>query len=167
MVLNVNDLKEKMNKALEFLEKYKFALIILAIGLVLLSFPSENRNDDTAVAVTKQEEQPDDELETKLQTALQQIDGAGRVEVILTVKESHQKILASDETETESKTVTVQSSDGTETVTVKSLYPVYRGALIVCDGAEDPKVKLDIVTAVSALTGLGSDKITVVKMKTT
>ena len=156
--MNVNDVKVKMNKAIEFLEKYKFALIILVIGLVLLSLPTSKKTEEKAI-ITKTEQLPEDQLEEKLQRVLQQIDGAGRVEVVLTVKESQQKVLASDETETESKTVTVQSGDGTETVTVKSLYPVYRGALVVCDGADDPQVKLDIVSSVSALTGLGTDKI--------
>jgi len=164
--VNVNDVKEKINKAIGFFEKYKLALIVLVIGLVLISFPTTKKTEEKAI-VTETEQMPEDQLEEKLQRVLQQIDGAGRVEVVLTVKESQQKILASDETESESRTVTVQSSDGTETVTVKSLYPVYRGALVVCDGADDQKVKLDIVTSVAALTGLGTDKITVVKMKIT
>jgi len=166
VVVNVNDVKEKINKAIGFFEKYKLALIVLVIGLVLISFPTTKKTEEKAI-VTETEQMPEDQLEEKLQRVLQQIDGAGRVEVVLTVKESQQKILASDETESESRTVTVQSSDGTETVTVKSLYPVYRGALVVCDGADDQKVKLDIVTSVAALTGLGTDKITVVKMKIT
>ena len=164
--MNVKDVKGTINRAIEFLEKYKFALIILVIGLVLISLPTSDKSEEEK-AVVETEQLPEDRLEERLQEALQQIDGAGRVEVVLTIKESQQKILASDETESESKTVTVQSGDGTETVTVKSLYPVYRGALVVCDGADDPQVKLDIVTSVSALTGLGSDKITVVKMKIT
>lgn len=164
--MNVKDVKGTINRAIEFLEKYKFALIILVIGLVLISLPTSDKSEEEK-AVVETEQLPEDRLEERLQKALQQIDGAGRVEVVLTIKESQQKILASDETESESKTVTVQSGDGTETVTVKSLYPVYRGALVVCDGADDPQVKLDIVTSVSALTGLGSDKITVVKMKIT
>lgn len=164
--MNVNDVKVRINKAIEFLEKYKFALIILVIGLVLISLPTSKKTEEKEI-ITKTEQLPEDQLEEKLQRVLQQIDGAGRVEVVLTVKESQQKVLASDETESESKTVTVKSGDGTETVTVKSLYPVYRGALVVCDGADDPQVKLDIVSSVSALTGLGTDKITVVKMKIT
>lgn len=163
--MNVKDMKAIIDRAIGFLEKYKFALIILAIGLVLISMPTSDNPKEEAVIETEQ--LPEDQLEEKLQKALQQIEGAGRVEVVLTIRESQQKILASDETESESKTVTVQSGEGTETVTVKSLYPIYRGALVVCDGADDPQVKLDIVSSVSALTGLGTDKITVVKMKIT
>lgn len=39
------------------------------------------------------------------------------------------------------------------------------GAVVVCAGADDPAVRLDVTHAVSAYTGLGSNKITVMKMK--
>ena len=39
-----------------------------------------------------------------------------------------------------------------------------KGAVIVCDGAESAAVRLDILHAVTSYTGLGSDKITVLKM---
>jgi len=39
------------------------------------------------------------------------------------------------------------------------------GAVIVCQGAADPGVRLNVTNAVAAYTGLGSDKITVMKMK--
>lgn len=38
------------------------------------------------------------------------------------------------------------------------------GVVVVCDGAEDPKVRLDIIHAVSAYTGFGSDRITILRM---
>ena len=42
---------------------------------------------------------------------------------------------------------------------------VYQGAVVVCQGAGDSGVHLAVVQAVSVLTGLGSDKITVVQWK--
>lgn len=39
------------------------------------------------------------------------------------------------------------------------------GAVVACDGAETAKVKLCVINAVSAYTGLGSDKISVIKLK--
>ena len=38
------------------------------------------------------------------------------------------------------------------------------GALIVCDGASNAGVRLDILRAIGSYTGFGSDKITVLKM---
>jgi len=37
------------------------------------------------------------------------------------------------------------------------------GAVVVCDGASDAQVRLDVTDAVSAYTGLGSDKIRVMQ----
>ena len=39
------------------------------------------------------------------------------------------------------------------------------GAVVVCRGADDPRVCLDVTNAVAAYTGLGCDRITVMKMK--
>ena len=39
------------------------------------------------------------------------------------------------------------------------------GAVVVCQGADLPSVRLDVTNAVAAYTGLGSDKISVIKMK--
>ncbi len=39
------------------------------------------------------------------------------------------------------------------------------GAVVLCDGAEESAVRLCVTNAVSAYTGLGSDKIRVIKMK--
>ena len=38
------------------------------------------------------------------------------------------------------------------------------GVVVVCDGAENAKVRLDIIRAVSAYTGFGSDRITILRM---
>lgn len=81
--------------------------------------------------------------------------------------------------QTDSRTVTSAGSTTTQTETVfrqtgssekepaaqSVLYPQYQGALVVCDGADSASVRLAIIQAVSSLTGLGSNKIAVVKMK--
>ena len=53
--------------------------------------------------------------------------------------------------------------DGEEVVVTKSIYPVYRGALVVCDGGDEARVKLAVTEAVTALTGLSADRVTVAK----
>ena len=57
-----------------------------------------------------------------------------------------------------------QSTQKTPVVTKTKSAP-YLGAVVVCDGADSATVRLRIMQAVSALTGLGSDKISVIKMK--
>ena len=43
--------------------------------------------------------------------------------------------------------------------------PVLQGAVVVCQGADAPKVKLAVVDAVMRATGLSSNQICVLKMK--
>ena len=62
--------------------------------------------------------------------------------------------------------VTLNRGSGYEDVVVtEQTYPVYQGAVVVCQGASDSGVHLAVIEAVSVLTGLGSDRITVVQWK--
>ena len=117
-------------------------------------------------------------LEDRLADTLSQIEGAGRCEVLLTLESGTEQILARDsETDREEgddrqslrrSTETVIVSRGgsaEEAVVVRQLYPVFRGAAVVCEGAGDPAVRLQVTRAVAALTGLGSDRIAISQMK--
>ena len=58
--------------------------------------------------------------------------------------------------------VTVEGSSGEQgVVPLQTVAPQFRGALVVCPGGGEAKVKLELIRAVSALTGLGADSITV------
>ena len=48
---------------------------------------------------------------------------------------------------------------------VKRVLPVFRGAVVLCDGADDASVRLSVTQAVSTVCGIGADKVTVLKMK--
>ena len=62
-------------------------------------------------------------------------------------------------------TVTVTDAQRNESGLVRQIVsPKYRGAIIVCGGADDPVVCLAIKDAVSNATGLGTDRISVLKM---
>ena len=152
--------------------KYKYALLILLLGVALLVLPqkkAETQTEQTAAAAETEES-----LETRLEAVLSQVEGAGQVRVLLTLDTGTAYEYQTDvETKTDSdgaeesrKTVLASAGSGTDSpVTVRTTYPVYRGALVVCEGADSAAVRLSIVQAVSSLTGLGSDKITVIKMK--
>ena len=80
---------------------------------------------------------------------------------------SGRQVLAQDtqrgaEGDASSSTVTLGRGSGNqEVVPLQTLAPQFQGALVVCPGGEDPEVCLQIIQAVSALTGLGSDRISV------
>ena len=60
----------------------------------------------------------------------------------------------------------VISGGGTEKVVeLFFMNPQYLGAVIVCEGAGNSLVQLEITQAVKAFTGLGSDRIRIIQMR--
>ena len=165
-------------KLLDGLKKYKYAAIVVLIGLALLLIPGKSSQQETAAAP---EPVRDDaayvaEVEARLTQTLAQMQGAGEVRVMLTLKtgsETRYQMDVSTSTEDdgarssrEQKTVILSAGSAYDEAAVSAVeYPRFQGALILCQGANDPVVKLNCINAVSALTGLKSDQITVVKMK--
>ena len=111
-------------------------------------------------------------LERRMEEALSRIEGAGEVSVVLTLRSGTRQVLAQDvssarsqeDQEEDRTTVVVSAGSGREeAVALQQIYPQFQGALVVCAGGDDPAVQLKLVEAVSALTGLGSDKISICK----
>lgn len=58
----------------------------------------------------------------------------------------------------------VMAQDGGQTpVVTTTRYPTYRGALVVCQGGDQASVRLAVTEAVTALTGLPADRVSVAK----
>ncbi|MFB0919735.1 MAG: hypothetical protein QMB62_02450, partial [Oscillospiraceae bacterium] len=99
--------------------------------------------------------------EIRLETQLSKIKGAGRVSVLLSVKDSVSRELA----EGEEGTLVISENGKERVVELYYVNPDYLGAVIVCDGADSADVRLRISKAVAAYTGLGMDEITVLSME--
>lgn len=174
--------EEWRGKGLELFGKYKYVLLILLAGVALLLWPGgkepptgEEAAEKTSASMP-QEDFSVSALEEKLSETLSKVKGAGDVTVMLTVQGGSRQVLAVDEksshkadggSETQSTTVVVSGASGTgnSPVLVQQLYPRFQGALVVCSGGEDAGVRLKLMEAVSALTGLGTDKISICKGK--
>lgn len=169
--MDVKQIQTLIRKIAEKIGNYKYTILVLLIGMILLVFPiQKNRDEKTEIDLPKEEPA----LEVQLQTILEQIEGAGKVQVLLTketglcytYQENIQTSTQTDRAQVERETVLVSDENGDQVpIVIKVDQPIYKGALIVCEGADRAAVKLDIIRAVSGLTGLGSDKISVIKMK--
>ena len=88
---------------------------------------------------------------------------------MLTLRSSGEDVLAQDTSEgstSDRETVIISTGSGTEeAVSVKTIYPEFQGALVICDGAGNAGVKLEVLQAVSAITGLSSDQISICQRK--
>ena len=142
--------------------RYRLVWLVILAGLILLLLPTGEETEQTQSAFDLAA------TEARLSQALSKIHGAGEVTVVLTVANGPRQILAEnvdrDGSQGEEKTETVVLSRGSgsqETVTVQEIYPRYQGALLVCAGGDDPTVRLQLTEAMSALTGLGADKISI------
>ena len=84
--------------------------------------------------------------------------------VILSLKNIEQNIYAKDgDEQTE---IVMVNENGTQKALVEyTESPVYKGALIVCDGGDNSRARLEITEAVKALTGINSKNIIISKMK--
>ncbi len=125
------------------------------------------------------------QMESRLERILRRMEGAGEVLVMITQKDSGEKIVEKD-VSAASRTTQEQDGGGTSRSTVeqenqestvygadggddspyvtRELAPQVEGVLVLAEGADDANVKKEITDAVMALFGLEAHKIKVVKM---
>lgn len=162
-------------KIIIFINKYKYVTIVIAIGLVLMTWPKHKvTTSETETVILPSSETNTNIITTELASVLSKIEGAGAVDVMLSVSRGEETIYQTntDTSETDNtnqlriETVTVTDFQRNELGLVKQINPpMYLGALVICQGADTPTVRLAIVEAVSKITGLGTDRISVLKMK--
>lgn len=97
----------------KLLDKYKFPLIILFFGVLLMLMPGSKSSDAQSLTA-----------DTELSQLLASTQGVGKAQVLVSDK----------------------------------------GVVVVCQGADNAKVKFEIIQAITSYTGYSSDKITVLKM---
>ena len=159
------DLESGKNQLLTYIKKYQYLLIVFAAGLLIMLFP-ENKTDHSEKVITETTAELD--MEEKLCDILSQISGVGKVEVLLTEAYGYETVFQTDVSQnaSSSDTVILTDSSRTQSGLVKQIIPpAYKGAVVVCKGAESAVVRLAVVDAVMRATGLSSDCITVLKMK--
>ena len=175
------------NRIVETLLKNKFVLLVILAGVFLMLLTTgggENTGNGGNNANVHSMDTVEFSLydqEQRISSALSQIDGAGEVTVILTLRGSAQRVIARD---TRASSVNQRSETGQDSmeqsestvlisagsqqqrpVALQYIYPEYLGALVVAQGADNATVRLELLNAVSSLTGLSADRITISRMK--
>lgn len=178
-------------------------LIVILVGVLLcvISLPVEKStvksgiSDNEADKIKEHNELLTDsesadyvgEWEKKLEESLLYIEGAGQVKVLITLKESEQKVLAKDGTENVSETTESDAAGGSRRMTenrmekstvytvdergqdvpyvVKTITPTVEGVVVIAQGADKPQVRQNIIESIQVLFDIDMNKITIVKMK--
>ena len=172
-------MKEKTEGARKIWDKYKYAALVALIGAGLLLWPALGGGEEDARPEKARSIQSGwnlDTVETEMEEILAAMDGVGQVKVMLTVDSDGERQLAQDtqlsysgntaapeDYSRKSETVRLDGSSGDEAVVVRTTFPTYRGALVVCQGGGSAEVRLAVTGAVAALTGLSTDRVTVAK----
>lgn len=119
------------------------------------------------------------ETEEKLKKIIAQVQDAGRVEVMITLESSDEKVYAADEKKdtktsgeteqrsTDEKYVLIDNGTRDDGILLKTNSPKVKGVIVVCDGGDNPTVVKQVSDAVSAALGVSANHISVLKMKQT
>lgn len=165
-------------------------LFLCGIFLILVSLPEQKEQE--AEAVTKSiafvdSDENDiyvEKMEERLGEILEMMEGAGRVEVMITLASSAETVVNKDSSY-EENSETDKSGEGKESVSsirkeetvfseidgnenpyiLKTMEPAVEGIIIVMDGGGDPFVSSAVSEAVQALFQVEAHKIKVLKME--
>lgn len=166
------DIKGIGSKIKDAVSKYRYAAIVLLVGIGLLLIPKGTKNTPIVNIEPKTGVQTFEINE--LSEILQAIEGAGRVKVLLSFASGEKTIYqmdsdrnASGDAESEKQTtVIVTDAQRAEKGLISQVNPpTYLGAIVVCEGADNATVRLAVTQAVSKITGLRTDNICVLKMQ--
>ena len=175
--------------------KEKITIVVLTgILLLVISLPTGSKSGQTETNENTQTRQTglsesaksyETVLEEKLEKALKKVEGVGEVSVVITLKNTSEKIIAADSDYSESviqesdsaggvRSTTQQSGstsniyydtqEGSEPYVTKENMPEVEGIVIVAKGGGDGNVCDDITDAAEALLGVPAHKIKVLKM---
>jgi len=168
------ELKTIQTRIKTYAGKYRYMILLVLVGIVLLLLPTPGNTTPKKAEAAVIDTSDVHDLNMQLEEILRQIDGAGEVQVLLSVAAGEEMIyqsdtdrsFTSDSTHEKSDAVIITDGNRAQAGLIRQVNPpTYLGAVIVCKGADSPSVRLAIVNAVSKLTGLGADCISVLKMK--
>ena len=158
----MTELNSKLN---DFLSKYAnnkglYIIIIIGIVLMLLPNPSGKKNDNSKPQ--KYDEYSD---ETRLSEILSKVDGAGKVDVMITYYGTSGYDLEFEEKRSDSSSENSAVMDGNSPFIKSEFYPKVKGVIIVSGGAENSTVKKSLTDAAAAVLEVSSHKICVLEGK--
>jgi stage III sporulation protein AG len=169
-------------------------LLLLGILLVVITIPTGSTKDEAETkgesvlvqsTVDTTSESYETYLEERVARALEYVDGAGKVEVLLTLKNTGEKIVEKDTQSSSQKTQEEDSSGGSRTVqdnsndrtsiyerasdgsqtpyVTQEICPEIEGVVVIAQGGDNAVVVQNITEAIQALFGVDAHKIKIMK----
>ncbi len=186
-----------LEKFLEYIKTHTKIVLLGGLGVALLavsfllnaglSREAEVMPNLAPVTVDKTEESYTEAIGAKLEEILSQVDGAGKVKVLVTLAATRERVLASDSTSDTQKTketdqnggvreielvktndsrLVIREKDGSESpIVIKEYEAKVEGVIVVAQGGGIAQVKDGITRAVCAALGIEAHKVSILKMK--
>lgn len=173
-------------KKLDTKKKIQYvAILLLAIIILTIYFSSfKSSAGSTPSPEASKAALGYDDIESRLENILSKIEGAGRVDVMITYESTPEKVPAlsvdkqmSSTTDigengtstinnenTQSDVVTINGSNGNDAFVLRENTPKIMGVIVIAEGADNITVKLDLLEAVQTVLNVSPDRVDVYKM---
>lgn len=171
-------MKQTVEKILEKIKRDRKLAIIICVGLagiILLTLselmPPKNKTEEktSEKSETYIRDSYEEDIEKRLTSIVSAIDGAGRTQVMVTLASGDENVYAvkekSSDGSREREYIVIDSDDNESGLLLKVIEPEIRGVAIVCEGADSAKVRQEIVSSVSAVLGISTNRISIAKIK--
>lgn len=189
-----NDNKKKIENLVVFVVLLIITVIAVNVILGDNKKPDTNNSQNNAYKQLASEtqiysnisESSEYNLEEELENTLSKISGVGQVKVMITYSETSETVPLYNETIKESTTQETDTNGGIRTIistdnskeiiyeeqsggsrvpiTKKIILPKIEGALVIAEGANNTNIKIALIDAVIAITGLPTHKVQVFQM---
>lgn len=171
-------MNKTFQKILEKIKRDKRIAIIVCIGLVgiilltlseLMPQKSDAKQNEKSENVTDIRDSYEENIEKRLTSIVSSIDGAGRTEVMVTLASGDENVYAvkekSSDGSKEREYIVIDSDKNESGLLLKVIEPEIRGVAIVCEGANSAKIRQEIISSVSAVLGISTNRISIAKIK--
>lgn len=184
---SIQDNRKKYGKIGEIITKLKkvknieIAIAVILLAVILLIYAGvTNYSNKTSKALSSEKNNSKDALEMKLESILSEISGAGKVKVMITYDGSIEYITANTSnintntstdnnrttktTSTTTSPVIVNNNGSSGPVFIKEIEPKVKGVIVVAEGADNIKVRIELMRAVMVALNIGAENIEIFDM---
>lgn len=172
--MNTSELKQFFQK----LKTDKKTMLILLVGLigmimVLFSGDGSDKNSNKEIKESCTIISSEYELAKEIEKLIENIDGAGKCKAMITYNSYEETVYAQNEnkdinTDGEERYtgeyIILDSGNSESGLVLKIISPEIKGVAIVCQGGDNPIIKEQIISAISALFNISSNRISIAVM---
>lgn len=175
----IEQIKENVNKWFPKEKKITLFVIIGLIGILLIflseMFASGSKPKSANLPLSLETTAYKKEIESELTEILSQIQGVGKVKVMVTIEGTTEYVFAQEidtQQDTQSdknsesfqnKYVIIDNGSEKEALVKKVLKPKINGVIVVCEGGDNLVVKEKIYNAVSTVLAISSTRVCVAR----